>query len=295
MRRALPRDHGRKGSERCRIAVTRGDFLSRVRIALAVGAALVGAIGLPAIQSTASAAATTLYVNNRPGADCTDSGAGTQAAPYCTVGAAAAVAQPGQTVEIQPGTYRESLVVTRSGTAEAPITFRSGGTGDSIAGIGSGSIPGSGITVRGASHLRFEHLVVMSDFDGGVLVDGGRDVSFRRVDIDNGGVRITGASGQVTYAAGSVGSGPGHPPFTVNGGSTGTVVTTNLLNGGAGAPTGLVVDEAPDTVVVSNTVLGRCFAGLVVVVPVKDGYVSLYNASAASLHLVVDEFGYQAY
>ncbi|MBD0689902.1 hypothetical protein BG452_29010 [Streptomyces sp. CBMA123] len=32
-----------------------------------------------------------------------------------------------------------------------------------------------------------------------------------------------------------------------------------------------------------------------VVVPVKDGKVSLYNASDAPLHLVVDEFGYQAY
>ncbi|MFH9353901.1 hypothetical protein ACH4J0_33215, partial [Kitasatospora sp. NPDC017646] len=32
-----------------------------------------------------------------------------------------------------------------------------------------------------------------------------------------------------------------------------------------------------------------------VVVPVKDGKVSLYNASGAPLHLVVDEFGYQGY
>jgi hypothetical protein len=42
---------------------------------------------------------------------------------YRTIGEAAAVAQPGDAVVIMPGTYSESLFLTRSGTATAPITF----------------------------------------------------------------------------------------------------------------------------------------------------------------------------
>ncbi|AUY49737.1 right-handed parallel beta-helix repeat-containing protein [Streptomyces sp. CB01881] len=232
-------------------------------MALVAGATMIGAIGLPAGLSTASATPATLYVNNRPGAACTDSGTGAQAAPYCTVGAAAAVAQPGQTVEIQPGTYRESLVLTRSGTAEAPITFRSGGGGDSLAAIGMGSAPDTGVTVRGASHIRFESLLVEPNIDKGVLlVDGGHDVSFSRV-TTNGAVHVTGGSSQVVYAGGTVAAVRGQSPFTVDGGSTGTVLTTNGINSDSYGPaTGILVEDAPGTVVVSNSVHSWCFPAL---------------------------------
>jgi len=40
-----------------------------------------------------------------------------------TIGAAAKLAQPGDTVVILPGTYHESINLTTSGTATAPITF----------------------------------------------------------------------------------------------------------------------------------------------------------------------------
>ena len=43
--------------------------------------------------------------------------------PFYTIGAAAAVAQPGDTVLIEPGTYDEDVYLTTSGTAAAPITF----------------------------------------------------------------------------------------------------------------------------------------------------------------------------
>jgi hypothetical protein len=43
--------------------------------------------------------------------------------PFYTIGAAAAVAQPGDTVLIEPGTYDEDVFLTTSGTAAAPITF----------------------------------------------------------------------------------------------------------------------------------------------------------------------------
>ncbi len=43
--------------------------------------------------------------------------------PFHTISAAAAVAQPGDTVLITPGTYDEEVYLTTSGTASAPITF----------------------------------------------------------------------------------------------------------------------------------------------------------------------------
>lgn len=64
--------------------------------------------------------ATTLYVNNTSGANCSDSGAGTQTQPYCTVQAAADVVNPGQTVDIT-GNYYEPVTITRSGTAAQPL------------------------------------------------------------------------------------------------------------------------------------------------------------------------------
>ncbi|MFH1496779.1 MAG: right-handed parallel beta-helix repeat-containing protein [Verrucomicrobiota bacterium] len=53
-----------------------------------------------------------------------DANPGTDAAPWRTLGHAASVAVAGDTVELLTGTYAERVLLTRSGTAEAPITFR---------------------------------------------------------------------------------------------------------------------------------------------------------------------------
>ncbi len=50
-----------------------------------------------------------------------DSGSGTSGSPYQTIGKAISVAGPGDVVEIRAGTYQETLEMTRSGTASAPI------------------------------------------------------------------------------------------------------------------------------------------------------------------------------
>ena len=54
-----------------------------------------------------------------------DSGAGSQGSPYLTVGKAASVAQPGDTVIVRAGTYREWVKPARGGTGEDQrITYR---------------------------------------------------------------------------------------------------------------------------------------------------------------------------
>ncbi|WP_063832371.1 MULTISPECIES: right-handed parallel beta-helix repeat-containing protein [Streptomyces] len=247
----------------------RGAPISRIRTALAVGATLLGTVALPAVGAgSAAAAGGTLSVNNAAGANCTDSGTGTEAAPFCTIAAAAAVVQPGQTVEIADGTYNENLTITRSGTAEAPITFRAKGGNSSFGGgtrIGGFETPVDGFVVKGADHLRFEKLAVFSAFQKTtVLVDGAHDVSFDGMMIGAGaGLHITNGSANVRYGRSSFGYAQG-PAITVDGGATGTVVTTNMVQANYNDNmTGILVKDAPNTVVVANTVYSSCFQGIV--------------------------------
>jgi hypothetical protein len=52
-----------------------------------------------------------------------DGGDGSAATPWKTVGHAMATVAPGATVCARAGTYHENLLLTRSGTAAAPITL----------------------------------------------------------------------------------------------------------------------------------------------------------------------------
>ena len=52
-----------------------------------------------------------------------DADPGTAAKPWRTIGHAATVAQPGDTMHVLPGTYSETVVTTASGTATARIRF----------------------------------------------------------------------------------------------------------------------------------------------------------------------------
>jgi len=52
-----------------------------------------------------------------------DSNPGTEGAPLQTIGAAASRAVPGSTVHVAPGTYRENIKSTKSGTPAAPIRY----------------------------------------------------------------------------------------------------------------------------------------------------------------------------
>jgi parallel beta-helix repeat protein len=79
---------------------------------------------LPLLPGNPAAAASpqTLYVNRADPA-CSDSGPGSAARPFCTIGAAAAKVRAGQTVRVSAGIYREDVVVRASGTRARPIVF----------------------------------------------------------------------------------------------------------------------------------------------------------------------------
>jgi PKD domain len=73
-------------------------------------------------SSTAAAVGVSYWVNGTaPG--CGDTCTGTQSAPFCTISAGRKKAvNPGDLVHVAPGTYREQVTVTGSGTATDPIT-----------------------------------------------------------------------------------------------------------------------------------------------------------------------------
>ena len=101
--------------------------MSGNRLRAASRSGLFGAILVAGLLAggTAAYAATTYIVDNTNSA-CNDTGpnAGTSGQPFCTIAAAAKVAQAGDTVLVNAGTYAGTSVnPTNSGTAGNPITF----------------------------------------------------------------------------------------------------------------------------------------------------------------------------
>ncbi|MEY9963086.1 hypothetical protein ABIA33_001112 [Streptacidiphilus sp. MAP12-16] len=217
--------------------------MRRKRIAPPAALLLGAALALPGLTGTAAhAVAGTLYVNNATGANCSDQGTGTQAQPYCTVVAAAAVVQPGQTVLVSSGTYPQELDITRSGTAAAPITFEGlpgpFNTGSALPQIGNASDPSTytthGILVKGAQHVVVESFSPVGQSDSIAVTAGSQNVTVERNVLTLTGLAVSGSSG--------------------------TVVTTNTVN--TLQPAGVSVATAPGTVVTSNTVTSSCNNGI---------------------------------
>ncbi|WP_441249846.1 hypothetical protein [Kitasatospora sp. McL0602] len=222
--------------------------MQRARVLSVAGALALGVGVLPAAASADSGGGT-LYVNGQ-NQGCSDSGTGSAAAPYCTIQAAADVVTPGQTVLIDQQTPAPGVVhVTRSGTESAPITFTSAGSRQRFV--------VTGLTVTGASHLRFQG---MGWGDDGVTVSGADDIGVDHGETygEAGQIHVTDGSAQVRVtrswftsraqvvvdkgSTGTVVSGNDIEPFmttdspfvSVNG-ATGTAVTGNTLHTGCGS------------------------------------------------------------
>ena len=212
-------------------------------LTLAKALVVSAALAIPGLSGAAAQAApTTLYVNNAAGAGCSDQGGGTPAQPYCTVGAAAAVVQPGQTVLVYPGSYPEELDITRSGTAAAPVTFQSAypAAGAQEALIGGYSFS-QGIEVDGAQYVTVAGFSAMGQSEG-IEVDDSQDVTVERNE-------VRGVGGGVGAVAGIE---------VAN--STGTVVTTDSVDDVTGGAVG--ISSAPGTVLTGNTLSSGCQQGI---------------------------------
>jgi PKD domain len=229
---------------------------------LALAVALGSVSGGPAQAD--SPTASTIYVDNASGSGCTDSGSGTYYVPFCTVQAAAAVVQPGQTVAITMGTYTGQVTLTHSGTAAAPITFDTAGPSIGVpnaqqVSIGApvaGSPAAYGLEIAGASYVKITGIGIDAGTSGGVGLIGSTNVQVTNDQLEQPAgpvpnVVVSGSSSSDTIDGNS---------FAVNGdavsvesGATGTAIAGNHVVGGTYPA--FLVTGAPDTDVTGNTIV----------------------------------------
>ncbi|MEU5786313.1 right-handed parallel beta-helix repeat-containing protein [Micromonospora purpureochromogenes] len=216
----------------------------------------------PAVPAAAVTTDSEIYVSRT---HCVAGADGSPELPFCSISQAAAVAQPGQTVLVQPGDYPETVSITRSGTESAPITFRAVNSRAGVVRVGTigGMPPVAGHILS----LTDVHDVVVEGFTlnaapdrGSVLVDGADRVVLDRLAAaaSKGPIelRVTGGSTNVTisrsYFATVVGA-----AVVIDGGTTDTVVTGNELASG-----GLLVNDAPRAVITNNTIRTFCVGAI---------------------------------
>jgi len=168
------------------------------RLRLLVGPlAVVGAVVLCGGSIAATAAPQTIYVSASGSAE----GSGSKTDPLSSIEGALTLAQPGDTIRVAAGTYREPLVTVRSGRRGARITL-AGDPGAQIEGNGSGrqiQIRNDYVTLRGFT---------ISGADKLVWVEGAHEVRIEFNRLENGGgecVRIKYLSTHVLVAHNRIG------------------------------------------------------------------------------------------
>ncbi|MCX5012951.1 PKD domain-containing protein [Streptomyces sp. NBC_00555] len=219
------------------------------RATVLLTAGLVTLFGAPAAAAAETPAS--LYVNNQDGSNCSDSGSGTQAVPYCTISAAAKAVRPGQTVQIKPGKrYDEALTIDRSGEPGKPITLVAEGR-DQIGLPARVSLGESAVTVSGASHVVLRGLAT----SGPVRVGGSTDVELDWMDLEGDDDVVVGdASADVRLTRSEVNG------VRIEGGTRGTLLGRNFID--STTATLVTAVDAPGTVVTNNTFLLDCVAAL---------------------------------
>jgi hypothetical protein len=270
----------------------------RPRVVAASTATLIAAASMTPITAQA-AGQNTLFVNSASSA-CTDSGTGSSAAPYCTLQAAADAANPGDVLDVSPGTYAPTTF-TRSGTAAAPITVTGNGVWNPTAlwGLNPTSTATAPLTFSGASYLNVEDFEISNGSAADAVVDGSSDITFAHDSFATSATglpaaHVTDGSSAVTLQDSYLGSG-----LIVDGGSTGTVVTTDRLSSNDMAPVSVV--GAADTAITSNTIngcgpevaitdsaTGTSIENNVVSSPETAGTATYCSASATDYDILVD-------
>jgi len=237
--------------------------MTRIRRVAATAAFVIGSSAL--MGATAHADATSvIWVDNASGAGCVDAaGSGSQAQPFCTIQAAVNVAQAGQTVTVEPGTYNAETDITTSGTASEPITIDADSQEAPVL-IRGGA---HAFDVTGASNIVISGFYIGLTTAEAVLVSGSSDVTVQKFvfngygdpEFQNEQIHVTGDSSGVDISQNSF-TLSADTAVQIDAGGSDDTVSTNALGYVEGD--GIVVDSTPGTDIVSNTVDDTCGSGI---------------------------------
>jgi parallel beta-helix repeat protein len=160
-----------------------------------------------AFASPAAATASTLYVDNG-NQSCSDSGPGTSATPFCTIGRGASVAAAGQTVQVASGTYPELVTVGHSGSVGAPIVLAAA-PGASVTVSGQAN----GFKISGRSYVTIQGFTVSSTTSYGIYVTTSTNIILSGNTVTQTGSHgfyVAGSSANVTVSGNTVSSTTGY-------------------------------------------------------------------------------------
>ena len=119
---------------------------------------------------TVSLTVTGTYYVDKTNASCSDAGAGTLAAPFCTIGKGASVVTAGKTVRVLAGSYAETVNGPNSGTAGSPITY-SAAPGVTVSGSPGNSTNGGAFRITSKSYIVVDGFTITGTADYGIILD----------------------------------------------------------------------------------------------------------------------------
>ena len=183
------------------------------------------------------AAAATYYVDKTNGS-CSDSGPGTTAQPFCTIGKAASLVTAGQTVRVLAGAYAETVNGPNSGTAGNPITY-SAAPGVTV--TGNGTATGNAFRMSTKSYIVIDGFTIKDTVDYGIYASASDHITISNNDVSSAGSPASGAvragifltntdNSTVTHNTSDHNSQDG---IRLTGGSSGNVVSDNVSYGNA--------------------------------------------------------------
>lgn len=143
--------------------------------------------------SYAAAQSTTWYVG---GANCSDSGPGTQSQPFCTIGAGAKVAMAGDTVLVSAGTYQEDVKPANSGTPGSQITFQAA-PGAAVTVTGGTN----GFTISSRSWITISGFAVTSTASAGIYLNNSNNITVNGNTVTYSGQPVQGANANGIYVS----------------------------------------------------------------------------------------------
>ena len=130
------------------------------------------------------------YVDNTD-VGCSDSGAGSLAVPFCTIGKAASLLTAGQTVRVLAGTYAETVNGPNSGTAGNPITY-SAAPGVTVTGNGTAS--GNAFRMTSKSYIVIDGFTITDTVDYGIYAATSNHITISNNHVSSAGSPVSGST-----------------------------------------------------------------------------------------------------